>query len=74
MKIASIEYAGKEDVYNMEVDDTHDYLIQGGIVSHNCYDAIRYVCMENPMNPKPAEVEVPPAEDPLNLWADRYKY
>lgn len=30
--------------------------------------------MENPMNPKPAEEEKPPAEDPLNLWADRYKY
>lgn len=35
------------------------------------YDAIRYVLMECPLNPKPAEVVKPPAEDPLNMWADR---
>lgn len=38
------------------------------------YDAIRYVCMENPLNPKPVETVTPPAEDPLNLWADAHKY
>ena len=38
------------------------------------YDEARYLFMEHPLNPKMPEKEIPPAEDPLNLWADRYKY
>lgn len=45
MKIKSVTYAGKADVYNMEVEDTHDFVIQGGVISHNCLDATRYFCM-----------------------------
>ena len=48
-RIAKIEYAGKMDVYNMEVEDTHSFLIEDGIVAHNCYDAIRYFAMSCPM-------------------------
>lgn len=54
-------------------DEKHPEDVDTTMEDH-LYDAIRYVCMENPMNPKPAEEEKPPAEDPLNLWADRYKY
>lgn len=74
MKVKSIEYAGKADVYNMEVEDTHDYIVNGGIVSHNCYDEQRYLFMEHPLNPRQNEAFTPPAEDPLNLWADEHKY
>lgn len=38
------------------------------------YDSVRYVLMEHPLNPQPIIPEKPPAEDPLNLWADRYKF
>ena len=43
LEIESIEYAGKEDVYNMEVEKHHNYAVDGGIIIHNC-DSIRYFC------------------------------
>lgn len=55
MKIKSIEYAGKADVYNMEVEDTHSFIIQGGVVSHNCADETRYMCMARPIKPRMAK-------------------
>lgn len=54
-------------------DERHPEDVDTTMEDH-LYDAIRYVLMENPLNPRPAEVEQPPEEDPLNLWADRYKY
>ena len=36
-----VEKIGKQDVYNMEVKDLHNY-IANGIVVHNC----RYIIME----------------------------
>lgn len=63
MRIKSITTAGVADTYNMEVDDTHDYVIAGGVVSHNC----RYVCMENPIAPRKREApkrrEISPLDD-----------
>lgn len=40
-KIKSIKYVGKEDVYNMQVKDHHNYSVNGGLIIHNC-DALRY--------------------------------
>lgn len=51
MKIKSVTRAGRADVYNMEVDDTHDFVIQGGVISHNCADECRYMCMMRPIKP-----------------------
>jgi len=31
-----------EHVYNLEVEDTHNYIDEHGIIHHNCADAIRY--------------------------------
>ena len=45
IKIRSIEYAGKQDVYNMEVRRHHNFSINGGIIVHNCQDASRYLVM-----------------------------
>ena len=78
MKVKQITRCGKADVYNMEVDETHDFVIQGGVVAHNCYDQIRYVCMENPIAP-PKPVERPPKQyNPLDTDDDyemgRYDY
>lgn len=52
MKVAKIEYAGKESVYNMEVEDTHSFVVNDGIVSHNCYDETRYFLQARPVVPK----------------------
>ena len=52
MKVKSVSYVGEQDVYNMEVEDTHDFVIQGGVVAHNCADECRYFCMMNPVSPR----------------------
>lgn len=43
--IKSIKYIGKEDVYNMEVKRHHNFSVCGGVIVHNCLDALRYDCM-----------------------------
>ena len=40
--IAKIELDGCEDVYNMEVADNHNFAVNGGLIVHNCMDALRY--------------------------------
>ena len=42
MKIKSIKYVGKQDVFNMEVEKYHNFSIEGGLIVHNCMDAFRY--------------------------------
>lgn len=61
-----VEFAGYADVYNMEVEDTHDFVIDGGVVAHNCADETRYFCMSRPISPKVVEPEIPITDDPLN--------
>ena len=77
MKVKSIEYAGKADVYNMEVEDTHNFVVNGGAVVHNCYDEWRYVCMARPIAPRKSHVEkridLANTEDPLNMIRDSYE-
>lgn len=73
MKIKSIRYAGKADVFNMEVDDTHDFVIQGGIISHNCADEWRYMCMSRPIKPVVREEPQVVGMDPLNQFAGNTK-
>lgn len=40
--VKSVEKIGKSDVYNMEVEDTHCFAVEGGLIVHNCMDAMRY--------------------------------
>ena len=40
--IKSIELDGNEDVYNLEVDDNHNFAVNGGLIVHNCMDSARY--------------------------------
>ena len=47
VRIKSVEYAGKEDVYNMEVRDHHNYSVAGGFIIHNCIDSTRYAFAED---------------------------
>lgn len=62
MKVREIIPAGKTDVYNMEVDGTHDFVVNGGAVVHNC----RYVLMSRPYTPKPRKIAPVNPFDPLN--------
>ena len=43
--VKKIKYIGKEDTYNMEVKDTHNF-IANGIIVHNSIDATRYCMIE----------------------------
>ena len=46
LTISSIENGGKQAVYNLYVEDTHNFAItESNIVSHNC-DALRYSVMK----------------------------
>ena len=62
MKVAMIIPAGTADVYNMEVDQTHDFAVNGGAIVHNC----RYVCMANPIAARPPKVEKIKPYNPLD--------
>lgn len=42
VNVESVEPIGKEDVYNMEVKNHHNFSICGGFIVHNCMDASRY--------------------------------
>ena len=33
---------GREPVFNMEVVDNHNFAVNGGLIVHNCMDAMRY--------------------------------
>ena len=41
-KVIAVEEDGEEAVYNMEVDGTHCFAVNGGLIVHNCMDDIRY--------------------------------
>ena len=68
MKIRTIRRAGRADVFNMEVEDTHDFVIQGGVISHNCADEWRYMCMSRPVAPILREEKKTPWADQLNQY------
>jgi PBSX family phage terminase large subunit len=38
---------GAEPVYNMEVADNHNFAVNGGLIVHNCMDAMRYFVKTN---------------------------
>lgn len=67
LKVKCVKPIGKADVYNMTVDDTHDFVIQGGVITHNC-DEVRYMCMMRPIAPRKIETELKPMVDPLNQF------
>ena len=50
IKIKSIKYIDEEEVYNMEVKDHHNFSIYGGLIVHNCYDALAYGLIGSPRN------------------------
>ena len=45
VRVKNINKLDKEDTYNMEVEETHNF-IANGIVVHNSIDASRYLLKE----------------------------
>ena len=70
MKVKSVCYAGRADVYNMEVEYTHDFVIQGGVISHNCADALRYGCMARMIKPRVAPAPDGYSQTPMAMFLD----
>ena len=54
VKISNIQYIGKEDVFNMEVANHHNFAVNGGFIVHNCIDASRYAFSEDMKAPRVA--------------------
>lgn len=71
MRVKSVKPAGKADVYNMEVDGTHSFVIQGGVISHNCADETRYMCMSRPIKPLIPEERRVIISDPLDMFTNK---
>ena len=40
--VKSIKKVNPEPVYNMEVEDNHNFAVSDGLIVHNCMDATRY--------------------------------
>ena len=47
-KVLKITKIANEDVYNMEVENYHNFAVNGGLIVHNCMDCLRYICQEVP--------------------------
>jgi phage terminase large subunit len=60
-EIVLINYDGHEAVYNMSVDLYHNFITEGGTVTHNC-DALRYMCVMRTLPAKPEPKEMTRAE------------
>ncbi len=46
VKIKKIIQSQNEDVYNLEADKFHNFAVNGGLIVHNCMDALRYGLVE----------------------------
>ena len=42
VKVVGVKRIGEADVYNMEVQDNHNFSVNGGLIVHNCMDSMRY--------------------------------
>jgi hypothetical protein len=45
VEVVEIQAIGLMDVFNLEVETVHSFVVAGGVVAHNCADEIRYACM-----------------------------
>lgn len=55
----------RQDVYNMEVENIHNFAVQGGVIVHNCYDSARYFLMERPISAAEEKIIVPKIYSPF---------
>ena len=66
--IKKIEFDGYEDVYNMEVEDNHNFAIAGGLIVHNCMDSTRYFVRTSGIVNKIKENYVKEEEQALSMF------
>lgn len=62
MRVKSIRPAGVEPVYNMTVEEFHNYLIHGGVILKNC-DAARYFAVTRTLGAEMPEQPIERDED-----------
>lgn len=43
-RVKSVKHVGKQPVYNMTVEEHHNFLIDGNVIVKNC-DSLRYFCV-----------------------------
>lgn len=60
-----MQKAGQADVYNMEVQETHNFAVENGAIVHNCYDETRYFLMGWPSASRECKQTKPRVFDPL---------
>ncbi|MCL6560021.1 MAG: hypothetical protein K6U74_14775 [Firmicutes bacterium] len=41
-RVLGVRKIERQDVYNMEVEDHHNFSVEGGLIVHNCMDRNRY--------------------------------
>ena len=58
IKVKKITYVGKEPVYDMYVDEYHNFVSGDGVVLHNC-DSLRYWCVSRATIPRTADTRTP---------------
>lgn len=59
-KVKTIRYIGRQDVYNMEVKDHHNFSVNGGLIVHNSIDATRYSLSEDMVQTTRRPIDKPP--------------
>ena len=57
-KVVSIKPIGIFPVYNMVVDEYHNYITANGVILKNC-DALRYYCQHRPVSAKLPDMRKP---------------
>lgn len=72
MRVKRVTFAGVADVYNMEVADVHDFAVASGVIVHNCYDDVRYMCQRNPIAPRKAIPQKAKQYNPLDDTPTQY--
>ena len=50
VKVMRVEFDGYEDVYNLEVENYHNFAVDGGLIVHNCVDSMRYAIHNEHLN------------------------
>lgn len=65
MKVKSVKRCGIEPVYNITVDEFHNYMIHSGIIVKNC-DALRYYAVTRLM-----AASMPAGDEPPELGQER---
>ncbi|MBK8653161.1 MAG: hypothetical protein IPN20_04495 [Haliscomenobacter sp.] len=69
VKVVSVRRIGYHETYNFEVDRTRNFLVQGGIVVHNCVDSLAWAVRLTLTRTPPRE----PKQPQQKSWRDKLK-